>query len=158
MRHGQRSWRPAWRRRTASRGEPLSWRARSCCMASSALLICVMSECNGACMTVLHMPSAAKRPCCHGRHGARSWRTSAPTVLPACQHPHPYSLAYYNLEEFESALDAFQAAADLEPDKMIHKSWLNMCRVQLGGKRAPWRRGAGRHRLCGAMHSSRLQP
>ncbi|PRW56670.1 phosphatase SGT1a [Chlorella sorokiniana] len=41
-------------------------------------------------------------------------------------------LAYYNLEEFESALDAFQAAADLEPDKMIHKSWLNMCRVQLG--------------------------
>lgn len=72
---------------------------------------------------------------CHGRHGARSWRT-LPTALPACQHPHPCSLAYYNLEEFESALDAFQAAADLEPDKMIHKSWLNMCRVQLGGERA----------------------
>lgn len=48
--------------------------------------------------------------------------------------PHCRSLAYYNLEEFESAVDAFQAAADLEPDKMIHKSWLNMCRVQLGGE------------------------
>ncbi|KAI7844970.1 hypothetical protein COHA_001337 [Chlorella ohadii] len=46
-------------------------------------------------------------------------------------------LAYYNLEEFESAVDAFQAAADLEPDKMIHKSWLNMCRVQLGEEPEP---------------------
>ena len=63
---------------------------------------------------------------------------SCPSVPPqpaACPaHPASRSLAYYHLEEFESALDAFQAAADLEPTKMIHKSWLNMCRVQLGGE------------------------
>ncbi|KAL4422064.1 hypothetical protein ABPG77_004880, partial [Micractinium sp. CCAP 211/92] len=41
-------------------------------------------------------------------------------------------LACYHLEEYESALDAFQEACTLEPSKNIHRQWLNMCRVQLG--------------------------
>ncbi|KAL4443787.1 hypothetical protein ABPG75_011524 [Micractinium tetrahymenae] len=41
-------------------------------------------------------------------------------------------LACYHLEEYESALDAFQEACNLEPSKNIHRQWLNMCRVQLG--------------------------
>lgn len=41
-------------------------------------------------------------------------------------------LACYHLDEFESAMDAFEAASALEPAKNIHKQWVNMCRVQLG--------------------------
>ena len=41
--------------------------------------------------------------------------------------------ACYALEEFESAQDAFEAASQLEPSKTIHKTWVNMCKVQMGG-------------------------
>ncbi|KAL4858418.1 Protein SGT1 A [Chlorella vulgaris] len=40
--------------------------------------------------------------------------------------------ACYHLEEYESAMDAFEAAAALEPSKKIHKTWVDMCRVQMG--------------------------
>lgn len=71
-----------------------------------------------------------------------------PCRLPSCSSPgchvdlvlllHPTArLACYYLEEFESALDAFEAAAALEPGKSIHTTWANMCRVQMGGGWAP---------------------
>lgn len=69
------------------------------------------------------------------------------------------SLACYHLEEFESAMDAFEAAAALEPGKGIHRQWINMCKVQLGGE--AWR---GTHRphwsmavlpACPATHCMR---
>jgi hypothetical protein len=31
-------------------------------------------------------------------------------------------------------MDAFEAAAALEPSKKIHKTWVDMCRVQMGGE------------------------
>jgi hypothetical protein len=31
-------------------------------------------------------------------------------------------------------MDAFETAAALEPSKPIHKTWVNMCKVQLGGE------------------------
>ncbi|PSC71613.1 SGT1 A [Micractinium conductrix] len=46
-------------------------------------------------------------------------------------------LACYHLEEFESAMDAFEAAAALEPGKGIHRQWINMCKVQLGEELPP---------------------
>jgi hypothetical protein len=45
------------------------------------------------------------------------------------------STACYNLDEFESAMEAFETASALEPTKIIHKTWVNMCKVQLGGER-----------------------
>lgn len=75
---------------------------------------------------------------CRGGTAARPHR--------ACLHPAasppPCSLACYHLEEYESALDAFQQACTLEPSKNIHRQWLNMCRVQLGGE--PMRPNPGR--------------
>ena len=47
-----------------------------------------------------------------------------------CRH------ACFNLEEYESAQEAFEAASQLEPGKQIHKTWVDMCRVRLGGERA----------------------
>ncbi|GAB4820816.1 hypothetical protein N2152v2_007862 [Parachlorella kessleri] len=40
--------------------------------------------------------------------------------------------ALFNLEEFESAKDAFEHASALEPQKRIHKEWVKMCQVKLG--------------------------
>jgi suppressor of G2 allele of SKP1 len=40
--------------------------------------------------------------------------------------------ALYNLEEYESAKEAFDMACVLEPARKIHKNWLNMCKVALG--------------------------
>ena len=40
--------------------------------------------------------------------------------------------ALYNLEEYESAKEAFEMASVLEPTRKIHKNWLNMCKVALG--------------------------
>jgi suppressor of G2 allele of SKP1 len=40
--------------------------------------------------------------------------------------------ALYNLEEYESAKEAFEMASVLEPVRKIHKNWLNMCKVALG--------------------------
>lgn len=93
------------------------------------------------------MPVPPERPPC-GIHGSVHIGLFVPPAccLHAFTQPPPRtccSLACYHLEEYESALDAFQEACTLEPSKNIHRQWLNMCRVQLGGEpRACCLRGA----------------
>jgi hypothetical protein len=44
--------------------------------------------------------------------------------------------ALFQLEEYESAKEEFEAASALEPGKRIHQDWARMCRAQLGGEAA----------------------
>ena len=68
--------------------------------------------------------------CCHSRAPAEGQVIHCPPPPPPSS---PRSLAYFHLDEFESALDAFESARALEPAKRIHAQWADMCRVQLGG-------------------------
>lgn len=88
-----------------------------CCIARFWVLLGALRG-SGCCSAVGHTRAPAPAPPSHGLHLRRCCRN-------AC----------YNLEEFESAMDAFEAAAALEPTKSIHKTWVNMCKVQLGGER-----------------------
>lgn len=45
---------------------------------------------------------------------------------------HEQGRALFELEEFESAKEAFETASSLEPDRALHKIWINQCRASIG--------------------------
>ena len=76
---------------------------------------------------------------CRTREDAALWSPCRPLVCTVIIAPtlHRCSHACFGLEEFESAKEAFEQAAALEPAKRIHKQWVEMCKAQLGEELAP---------------------
>jgi hypothetical protein len=52
------------------------------------------------------------------------------------------SVALFHLDEYETALDAFQHGQALAPDMAAFKTWVRKCQAAIEGERCAWRTSA----------------
>lgn len=91
----------------------------------------------------LLLTSAASMQSCTHAHPLQAWQLQQPTatakaccleqrmLIVSLIRDHLRRVASFNLEEYETAKQAFDAAAALEPQNMSYQSWTAKCKAAL---------------------------